>query len=614
MKYESDIKNTWKTISEIICKSNTKKNPEKLLIDGTYILNKQEIVNKFNEYFVGIGPKLANNIPNINNKSYADFLRPQIDSVFHFELLTDDDVTKLINSLRSKSSYGYDGISTKFLKEIAPPLISPLRLVINQSLITGIFPKKLKIAKVCPFFKKGDDKLLDNYRPISLLTAISKLFEKAAFNQFYSYLCQKKLLHKNQYGFQKLHSTEHAALELIDHAINEIEKKSCAATIFLDLSKAFDTIDHDILLKKLQYYGLSNTELKWFHSYLTGRQQYVEIGDTKSDLLNVTTGVPQGSILGPLLFIIYINDLPKCSKVFRFILYADDTSLFSTLSISDPGSNASNILNRELNNVYEWLSINKLSLNVSKTKYILFHAKNKRLTDIIPQLFINGIPIERVTSFDFLGLVIHENLIWKNHADKVANKISKYMGILCRLKRYLPVNILKIIYCSMIQSHLNYCILAWGYENQRIAKLQKKIIRIISNSKYNAHTEPIFKSLELLNINDIFRVSCLDFYYKHCNNTLPHYLQSISFRTHADTHSYSTRNRYRFVPNVTRTVLAEKCIRNEIVKVINSTEDSIIQKIFTHSLQGYKKYIKLKILQKYQSECNLLNCYICNRS
>ena len=217
-------------------------------------------------------------------------------------------------------------------------MIKPLTLIINQSLVTGIFPEKLKIAKVSPFFKKDVITIMDNYRPVSLLTATSKVFEKVVFTQLYEYFDKNYLFYSNQYGFRKLHSTELAGLELTDRILKDIDERNVSLAIFMDLSKAFDTLDHQILLKKLHNYGITGPALKWFSSYLTGRLQYVEIDGISSDVLPLTTGVPQGSILGPLLFLIYMNDIHNVTNQFNFILYADDTSLYSTIQIQETAS------------------------------------------------------------------------------------------------------------------------------------------------------------------------------------------------------------------------------------------------------------------------------------
>ena len=228
----------------------------------------------------------------------------------------------------------------------------------------------MKIAKIKPVFKKGVHDIVDNYRPISILPALSKIFEKVAYIQFYDYLVENKLLYAGQYGFRKNHSTELASIEFIDHVIHKLDKSKFPLSVLLDLSRAFDTLDHSILLHKLKYYGADGPALDWFHSYLCNRTQCVQIDDSLSSPLPVTTGVPQGSILGPLLFILYVNDICSVSNRFYPILYADDTTLISTLCVFDPitGNNddRSIAINRELGIINTWLEANKLSLNATK--------------------------------------------------------------------------------------------------------------------------------------------------------------------------------------------------------------------------------------------------------
>ena len=338
-------------------------------MNGENIEDKTEISNTFNNFFASVGAKLSNSIEYNGTKTISSFLKQRVVSSFDFECISTTDVEKIVKNLASKNSSGHDGISARFLKRILETVTLPLTHIINQSLCTGIFPDRLKIAKVVPLIKKGDQHILDNYRPISLLPVVSKVFEKVVFNQLYQYVTDNNLIFTSQYGFRKLHSTELASLELVDRVFQHLDKGKLPLSIFLDLSKVFDTLDHHILLNKLKFYGLSSTHLKWFDSYLHGRKQYVDPNTTY-----IGTGVPQRSILGPLLFIIYMNDIHMASQNFNVIMYADDTNLISPLCSFNSSlrinkesiEHVSDQINTELGYIQEWLNINKLSLNVKK--------------------------------------------------------------------------------------------------------------------------------------------------------------------------------------------------------------------------------------------------------
>ena len=609
-KFKSDIKKTWLTINDIINKTKKTNNyPNEFLVDGNLKSNPETIANEFNKFFIEIGPKLSQKIRTPRSKSFRDFLRSPVRKQFNFQKVNQVDVIKAIDTLKPKTSSGQDKISNKLLKYIKHEVACPLMQIINQTFETGNFPDSLKIAKVTPLFKKNESNMFTNYRPVSVLPSVSKVFERIMHEQIYEHFKKLNLFFRSQYGFRSNHSTEYAALEIVDRIITEMDKNNVPINIYMDLSKAFDTLDHQILLFKLRYYGFANNSFKLLESYLSNRTQYVEMNDVCSDLMEIKCGVPQGSILGPLLFIIYLNDLPSITESLIPIIYADDTTLFATLNTRNIRT-AQEDINNELKLVSEWLKLNKLSLNIEKTKAMLFHTSQRHI--VTPDIFIDGNKIEFVKEFKFLGLVIDENLSFKQHVNFVSKKISKTIGILARLKNTLPVGVLLNIYHALILPYLTYGISIWGWRYSNLFKMQKKAIRLITNSKYNAHTSILFKQLSILKLNDICTLHDYKLCYKFINCPTPEYFVNILNTSAPCIHSHNTRSAMDIRLPPVRHEFARNGIKYKFSKLFNNMPEAFKSKIYTHSFSGYKNYIKLQIIEKYETVCNISECFVCN--
>ena len=532
------------------------------------------------------------------------------------------EIIDIINKLKPKSSSGVDDLSNKVIKNIQEIIAEPLTIIINQMLNTGIFPDSLKISKVLPLFKKDNDKLFSNYRPISLLPSISKIFEKVIFNQMSDYFENNDLIFKNQYGFRKKHSTEFASLHLTDYLNFKMDQMNTPLSIFLDLSKAFDTLDHTILLAKLKHYGINGISYNLLSTYLTNRKQYVQFESSCSEMLDTQYGVPQGSILGPLLFIIYINDFPNASKVFQFIMYADDTTLSCCVDTIQ-SNNIDEVINKELRKVNNWLVTNKLSLNFNKTKYMQFHKAPKHVPHL--HLQINNNEISRVETFNFLGLQINDNLKWNTHIDHISKKMSRIIGILNQMKMIFPQEILLSIYNTLILPHLNYCILSWGKYGESVTLLQKRAMRAVCYTKYNAHTEPLFKMCNVLKFNDLYETKLLIFYHKLMNNNTSSNFLNFKPTISKANERYIIRSPKYILPSHNHEYIKLTC-RYQLPSLLNQysangndadndmehiSSPNPIKTVHTKSLKQYKTLFKFQYLSYYSNICSIKKCYIC---
>ena len=420
---KANTSETWKILNTIIGKrkSEAKYSNEFIVDNDRVTLDNEEIANHFNNFFVNIGTILSNSIEPCQGTQPTDFLKNQVSDSMYMYPVTEKEVSEIVSGCKSKTSYGHDEISMTTVKHVIKQIVRPLTYIFNRSLITGIFPNDMKTAKVIPVFKSGDRLQFSNYRPISLLPQFSKILEKIFNKRLMSFIENHHVLTDGQYGFRSNHSTSLALTEFVEKVTSAIDKQENTIGVFIDLMKAFDTVDHKILLSKLQCYGTRGLALDWIKSYLANRGQYVCYNNSNSELKNIKCGVPQGSILGPVLFILYINDMCEVSTLLNIILFADDTSIFySTRNIVD----ITCTVNNELEKLDIWFRVNKLSLNVNKTNFIMFTNK-KQLRPTV-NIVLNGKNIEQVSHTKFLGVIIDDNLTWREQIKTVETKVSKH--------------------------------------------------------------------------------------------------------------------------------------------------------------------------------------------
>jgi hypothetical protein len=568
-----NIRETWKLLGSIFNKNANYEMAQFFTLNNEEITDKKDIVEKFNEYFVSIGSKLASLIPNASC-TYSDYLKSPIVDSFVLYDTNSVEVINIVSDFKNKWSAGVDTIPVNIVKASIINIAEPIACLINKSFHSGIFPDNLKVAKVCPIHKTGEKSLFSNYRPISVLPTFSKIFEKAVSFRLMSFLEKNSILLKNQYGFRKNHSTYMAIIDMYDKISRAIDDGEYAVGVFIDLSKAFDTLNHEVLLSKLEYYGVRGTALVWFRNYLFNRQQYVFFKGESSSVRSIVCGVPQGSVLGPLLFILYINDIINCSNILKFILFADDTNLFySNKNITE----LAKIMNFELAKVSTWFRANKLSLNASKTTFICFGSKHLPRQNSPLELFLDGSVLMRTDNVKFLGVYLDEKLNWNIHLNHISNKISRGLGIMGRCRSIFPNNILQTLYYSLVYPYLIYCCIVWGgacaTALNKLQVLQNRCVRLITRSPYRSSASPLFKQLRILKLMDIRKLQIALFMFKCLNALLPDSCSQyciINLRTY-----YNMRNNHDFlIPNY-RTYIREQCISVMGPKVWDSLPQSI---------------------------------------
>ena len=385
------------------------------------------IPNIVNKYFSSVGNNLATKLPQAEHP-YMDYLcnSKSPDTSFFFKPVTPHEVKLEILSIPNNKSSGLYSCSAQLLKRSCDIISSVLANFLNKSVSLGAYPSKLKMSKVIPVYKADDETDACNYRPISLLSNFNRILEYIMYNRMNIFIHQ--LLSSSQYDFRQAHSTEHAILDMVESIRTNMDKRLFSCGVFIDLKKAFDTVDHKILLDKLNYYGLRGIDNQWFSSYLTNRTQTTEINSFISDKEVVSCGVPQGSVPGPLLFLLYVNDIQYCSRKLKFFLFADVLYSHENLKTLEL------IVNIELNNLFNWLTANKLTFNRKKSNFVIFRPYRRRLNylsqvNIFDNEETKNVTPERKNCIKYLGLLVDENLSWKNHIHTLTTKISKKLWV-----------------------------------------------------------------------------------------------------------------------------------------------------------------------------------------
>ena len=507
-----DIRATWEILGEALSgrKSRNKgSNCGYFLKEGTAVTDGKEIARGFCDFYCGVGPKLAARIPREASKDFRHYMGEIVHESLTLRPTTPSEIEALCLALEPGKGAGWEGVAPRVIKGVSREICGSLSRLYNCCMREGYYPECFKVARIVPVFKGGDPTDFSNYRPVSVLPVLSQIFEKVIKSRLVEFLEKFQVICPGQYGFRAGHSTAMAVTDMVERVRLAWSRGNSALGVFLDLKKAFDTVDHGILLAKLQHYGVRGIALRLLESYLSDRKQYVVYNGYESERGALECGVPQGSVLGPLFFLLYVNDMVRTSKDLNFVLFADDTNAFAE------DKDLKKLLERVndgLEELNKWFRCNKLTLNLKKTEYIYFRGPNSS-SQIEGSIKVGGEAIKQVQGTLFLGVWVDEKLKWTPHIEKVKSKVSQLLGVIGRTKAVLGKQALHSLYNGIVLPHLQYCLLVWGdfgaSRNATVGKTllryQKKFAGMINGQKGTFHSDPAFFNSGILKIDDLYK-------------------------------------------------------------------------------------------------------------
>ena len=595
---KQNLKVMWNIFGSVINPKKIKQNTkiDELTIGNKSIKDYQEISNAMNNFFSTVGSKLAEKHKTDDN-SHKKYLTNRINSTIYLFPTNQSEIADLFAKLDLKKPGGGDNVSPKLLvasKETTIPLLEHL---FNLSFNTRVVPEKLKLAKLIPIFKKVlDEERLEpgNYRPISLLSIINKLLEKLMYKLLISFVNKHKVLYKYQFGFRKNHSTTLALIEITDNILKDLEEGMHTAGIFIDFKKAFDTVDHNILFSKLEHYGIRGQALDWLKSYLTNRQQFAYVNGKNSTKQKITYGVPQGSVLGPLLFLIFTNDIGNCTES-KIRLFADDTNSFVN---SDSYTGLKKIISSTLKEIFKWCSDNKLTIATDKTCYTIFHKPKQKIPKFMNSININNIKIKREETSKYLGIILDETLSFKPHITELISKLTKITNSFKIVKHYVPIKNRKTLFEAYFVSKLQYGIEIYGSaSNQLMHSLQIKqnrALKTLYNLDFLTPTKKIHRDYKILSVKDRYKLNISKFVYKQQNNQLPEILKKY-YSNVKDSHNHKTRTNDNLIVNKYKNEIGKRSVQIQGAITWNSIPIDIRKeeklKIFVTCVNQHKSFI-----------------------
>ena len=578
----SNTGKTWDLIKSLIGNGERKQLVQKLVIGDQTYNSEMDIADKFNEFFVSIARDLDNDLPSGNISPYFSMSPPPPNSFF-LRPVSELDCQNIIKTLKNTKSH-LDTMPVTIFKKITPYIVTPLSKLINMSFSSGTFPSIFKTSIITPVYKSGNSECPSNYRPISTIPYISKIFEKCICVRLVSYFEKFSFFTDVQFGFRRGMSTSDALLKFVDHIFKCLNDKNHHISLLIDFAKAFDTISHNILLGKLERYGIRGPPLQLLKSFITNREQKVRVGKEVSTPRFSHYGIAQGSTLGPILFLIYINDFPKVTSILKTILFADD----SNFSFSHNNyENMVAIINGELKHIQQWTVANRLTINVEKTKMMLF--TNRSISNNPPPVVLGECEISKSDCVTYLGVKVDSNLTFSTHIGHVTGKIAKITGILYKIRENLTMNARLSVYYALAYPYFIYCVLIYcGTYRTHLSELevqQKRLIRTLCNLGYNEHTSASFHRFKILKLYDIYRYHLCIYMFKNRN-----------FSRFSTTHNRNTRNRNRLIPEFQRLTRSQFSVSFMAPTVFNSLPTSLKE---LDKIHIFKRKLKQFFIDQY---------------